>query len=59
MRERKMIINKLKYLLIMNYFIKLFKHYLEKLNNLLEQDEDIEIYSVNELLEKFNNYGKD
>ena len=59
MRERKRIINKLKYLLIMNYFIKLFKHYLEKLNNLLEQDEDIEIYSVNELLEKFNNYGKD
>ena len=42
----------------MNYFIKLFKHYLEKLNNLLEQDEDNEIDSVNELIEKFNNYGK-
>lgn len=43
----------------MNDFIKLVKNYLEKLNNLLEQDEDNEIYSVNELIEKFNNYGKE
>jgi superoxide dismutase len=42
-----------------NDFEKLVKNYLEKLNNLLEQDEDIEIDSVNELVEKFNNYGKD
>ena len=42
----------------MNAFVKLVKDYLEKLNNLLEQDEDIEINSVDELIEKFNNYGK-
>lgn len=42
----------------MKDFIKLAKDYLEKLNNLLEQDEDIEINSVDELIEKFNNYGK-
>ena len=43
----------------MNDFAKLAKDYLEKLNNLLEQDEDIEVNSVNELVEKFNKYGKD
>lgn len=37
-------------------FIKLVKNYLEKLNNLLEQDEDTE--SADEILEKFKNYGK-
>jgi hypothetical protein len=45
--------------LIMNAFVKLAKDYLEKLDNLLEQDEDIEINSVDELIDKFNNYGKD
>lgn len=43
----------------MKYFAKLAKDYLEKLDNLLEQDEDIEINSVDELIEKFNDYGKD
>lgn len=43
----------------MKDFRKLAKNYLEKLNNLLEQDEDIEINSAEELIEKFNNYGKD
>lgn len=43
----------------MKDFTKLAKDYLEKLNNLLEQDEDIEINSVDEILEKFNNYGKE
>jgi hypothetical protein len=43
--------------LIMNAFAKLAKDYLEKLNNLLEQDEDIEINSVDEIVEKFNDYG--
>ena len=42
----------------MKDFTKLAKDYLEKLNNLLGQDEDTEIYSVDELIEKFNNYGK-
>lgn len=42
----------------MKNFTKLAKSYLEKLSNLLEQDEDIEINSVDELIEKFNNYGK-
>lgn len=37
-------------------FIKLVKNYLEKLNNLIEQDEDTE--SADEILEKFKNYGK-
>jgi hypothetical protein len=37
-------------------FIKIVKNYLEKLNNLLEQDEDTE--SADEILEKFKNYGK-
>lgn len=41
----------------MKDFTKLAKDYLEKLNNLLEQDEEIEINSVDELVEKFNNYG--
>jgi hypothetical protein len=41
----------------MKYFAKLAKDYLEKLNNLLEQDEDIEINSVDEIVEKFNDYG--
>lgn len=40
----------------MNSFVKLAKDYLEKLNNLLEQDEDIEIDSVDELVEKYKNY---
>lgn len=35
---------------------KLAKDYLEKLDNLLEQDENIEINSVDELIQKFNNY---
>lgn len=43
----------------MNCFIKLAKNYLEKLNNLLEKDEDTDIISVDKLVEKFNNYGKD
>lgn len=43
----------------MNDLVKLAKNYLEKLNNLLEQDEDIEVISVDEIIEKFNNYGKD
>lgn len=43
----------------MKGFTKLAKNYLEKLNNLLEQDEDIEINSVDELVEKFKNYGKE
>lgn len=42
----------------MKNFTKLAKSYLEKLSNLLEQDEDIEINSVDELIEKFNNYEK-
>lgn len=42
----------------MKDFKKLAKDYLEKINNLLEQDEDIEIHSVDELVEKFNSYGK-
>lgn len=42
----------------MNNFAKLAKNYLEKLNNLLEQDEDIGVISVDEIIEKFNNYGK-
>jgi hypothetical protein len=37
-------------------FIKIVKNYLEKLNNLLDQDEDTE--SADEILEKFKNYGK-
>jgi hypothetical protein len=41
----------------MKYFAKFAKDYLEKLNNLLEQDEDIEINSVDEIVEKFNDYG--
>ena len=32
------------------------KDYLEKINNLLEQDEDIKVNSINELIQKFNNY---
>ena len=32
------------------------RDYLEKLDNLLEQDEDIEVNSVDELIQKFNNY---
>ena len=39
-------------------FSKLGKDYLEQLNNLLEQDEDINVNSVDELVEKFNNYEK-
>jgi hypothetical protein len=43
----------------MKNFKKIAKDYLEKLSNLLEQDEDIEIDSVNELVEKFKDYGKE
>lgn len=42
--------------MIMNEFEKIVKNYLEKLNNLLEQDEDIEIDSVDEIVEKFENF---
>lgn len=35
---------------------KLVKNYLEKLDNLLEQDETIGVNSVDELIQKFNNY---
>lgn len=38
---------------------KLLKDYLEKINNLLEQDEDIKVNSINELIEKVKDYGKD
>ena len=38
---------------------KLLKDYLEKINNLLEQDEDIKVDSINELIEKVKDYGKD
>ena len=42
--------------MIKKNFIKLVKNYLEKLINLVEQDEDTE--SADEILEKFKNYGK-
>ena len=35
------------------------RDYLEKINNLLEQDEDIKVNSINELIEKVKDYGKD
>ena len=38
---------------------KLLKDYLERINNLLEQDEDIKVNSINELVEKVKDYGKD
>ena len=38
---------------------EILKDYLEKINNLLEQDEDIKVNSINELVEKVNDYGKD
>ena len=37
---------------------ELLKDYLEKINNLLEQDEDIKVNSINELIEKVKDYGK-
>jgi RAB protein geranylgeranyltransferase component A len=37
-------------------FIKFVKNYLEKLIDLVEQNEDTE--SADEILEKFKNYGK-
>lgn len=43
----------------MKNFTKLAKDYLEKLKNLVEQDEDNETISVDELIEKFNSYGKE
>lgn len=43
----------------MKKFMEFIRNYLEKLNDLLEQDEDVDIYSVDELIEKFNDYGKD
>jgi hypothetical protein len=42
--------------MIKKNFIKLVKDYLEKLIDLIEQDEDTE--SADEILEKFENYGK-
>lgn len=42
--------------MIKKNFIKLAKAYLEKLVDLVEQDEDTE--SADEILEKFNNYGE-
>lgn len=38
------------------FFVKLIKYYLEKINNLLEQDEDTEIFSADEILKEFENY---
>lgn len=38
---------------------KLLKDYLERINILLEQDEDIKVNSINELIEKVKDYGKD
>lgn len=38
---------------------EILKDYLEKINNLLEQDEDIKVNSINELIEKVKDYGKD
>ena len=35
------------------------RDYLEKINILLEQDEDINVNSINELVEKVKDYGKD
>lgn len=55
---KRYVLNILKKILLMKYFAKLAKDYLEKLNNLLEQDEDIEVNSVDEIVEKFNDYGK-
>ena len=37
---------------------KLLKDYLEKINNLLEQDEDIKVNSINELIEKVKDYDR-
>ena len=34
------------------------KDYLEKINNLLEQDEDIKVNSINELIEKVKDYDR-
>ena len=38
---------------------KLLKDYLERINILLEQDEDIKVNSINELIEKVKDYEKD
>lgn len=38
---------------------EILKDYLERINILLEQDEDIKVNSINELIEKVNDYGKD
>lgn len=40
-------------------FDELAKNYIEILDDLLEQSEDFEVNSVNELVEKFEEYGKD
>lgn len=40
-------------------FSKLGKDYLERLNDLLEQDEDIKVNSVDEIVERFKDYGKE
>ena len=38
---------------------EILKDYLERINILLEQDEDIKVNSINELIEKVKDYGKD
>lgn len=38
---------------------ELLKAYIETLDNMLEQDEDIKVNSVDELVEKFKDYGKE
>lgn len=38
---------------------ELLKDYIETLDNMLEQDEDIKVNSVDELVEKFKDYGKE
>ena len=40
-------------------FDELAKNYTEILDDLLEQSEDFEVNSVNELVEKLNDYGKE
>lgn len=38
---------------------ELLKDYIETLDNMLEQDEDIKVNLVDELVEKFKDYGKE
>ena len=37
---------------------EILKDYLERINILLEQDEDIKVNSINELIEKVNDYDR-